>query len=194
MLLFLPYMACSHDQRRSPAPTSKYEHRLATTIPCSEFTGSQGKWEMENRLTPAMPPSSTDALSNDNQSDGTLTSDVAHNFREFEENSIQERPRNHGNLQLQGVEANEEVSISRIDRIDLDSNQLKDLMLAIWFLAFKCRPTVSRKALRTKKGLEEDEILPWMPKAGVEQRCWCYAAAGISKLLRCVNERAEGLG
>ncbi|KAL8258069.1 hypothetical protein R6Q59_030110 [Mikania micrantha] len=69
----------------------------------------------------------------------TLTSDVAHNFREFEENSIQERPRNHGNLQLQGVEANEEVSISRIDRIDLDINQLKDLMLAIWFLAFKCR-------------------------------------------------------
>ncbi|KAD2804395.1 hypothetical protein E3N88_37772 [Mikania micrantha] len=107
MLLFLPYMACSHDQRRSPAPTSKYEHRLATTIPCSEFTGSQGKWEMENRLTPAMPPSSTDALSNDNQSDGTLTSDVAHNFREFEENSIQERPRNHGNLQLQGFPRND---------------------------------------------------------------------------------------
>ncbi|KAL8258086.1 hypothetical protein R6Q59_030127 [Mikania micrantha] len=159
MLLFLPYMACSHDQRRSPAPTSKYEHRLATTIPCSEFTGSQGKWEMENRLTPAMPPSSTDALSNDNQSDGTLTSDVAHNFREFEENSIQERPRNHGNLQLQGVEANEEVSISRIDRIDLDSNQLKDLMLAIWFLAFKCSfiyqnegPPLAGKLLEPKKG------------------------------------------
>ncbi|KAD3640849.1 hypothetical protein E3N88_30072 [Mikania micrantha] len=95
---------------------------------------------MENRLTPAMPPFWTDALSNGNQSYGTFAGDVAHDFRkprisyardfllslseleickslaigfdqsilrEFEENSIQERPKNNGNLQLQGFRCND---------------------------------------------------------------------------------------